>query len=246
MRLSVWKRTVDVSYNLPLLDLRLEPHIENIYPRLSSEDVPGQIDLDFYDLTFPASFEDDIPGQLENQFTIGIGRNSELGGRQRFEMDHASAIQEIMITQFAGSIDSELQDPKGILARHNLYILPWLLQDQTVFGGGTATISVALCTTVYRIQIAAHFFYIFIVFTVLNLTWCLYRVIRVMWSPSPIGSRFPEIDVSRLLLEVMEGKRLDALAGSSTKGKNRVSEIEDVRMYLRKKISTREGEVEMA
>ena len=228
MRLSIWKRTVDVSYTLPLLDLRLEPHIENISPRLSSEDVPGKIYLDFYDLMFPASFEDDIPGQLENQYTIGIGQNSELEGRRRFETDPGSALKETMITQFADRIDSELQDPKAILARYNQYILPWLLQDQTVFGGGTGTISIALCTTVYRIQIAAHCFYIFIVFTVLTLTWCLYRVIQIMWSPSPIGSRFPEIDVSRLLLEMMEGKRLDAGAGSwmtsTKKGRNTVLE----------------------
>src|SRR5271154_6725297 len=86
----------------------------------------------------------------------------------------------------------------NLLSVFKLYTLPWFLQSGQLQEGSLLPdnyINARVCKSVYRIRLALNSFYVFTVFSILILSWCLFRLTQSLLYPYPSLSSFSDIDL---------------------------------------------------
>jgi len=223
-RISVWKRFANISYQLPSLSL---DNVTNVSPRTHSEAVGCDTYFGLYDRLFPQGEGDDL--------------------------------QRTLLTQVTAYMAAERRGPgeKMSEGRMELYFLPWLLQQSVsdqwwpIYKNNVPKdnrITAMFCKSVYRVQLAAHSFYIYSAFSLFTLGWCLVQLCYILPNRIPMLSAFPDLDlaekVGRNEMGVNAGDNIfSKLANLSST--EIITNLAETRMYVRSASQTEPGAMEM-
>jgi hypothetical protein len=232
--MTVLRRAADITYKLPIFDLIRNPDVENVSPRLSSEDIPLQTFFKFYNTLVPKRSDGVDPSAHRDANVSVILPESDQQRIFNLSMSTDTQIKEAIIEYLVYWNKFPRTNLRALLARHTTYKIPWLMQEQSSFGKGTGIVTATVCDTVYRIRLAGHSFYIFTAFTLFTLAWCWCRLLPIVWSRSPALSTFTELDVAKLLMDI--GGQEDSwtnLCSWLTRLNEKIEMMEDWRLYLK-------------
>lgn len=207
--MTVWKRVADVTYPLPIVPYAVQLNgVGNVSPRLSSEKVPTHVYLDSYAAVFPGPAQgrhDTIQNHGVQESDYGSDIPMTSFGNEDEDPGYIR-LSELILSVFVHMLDDEIGNVTNpLLTRFGFYLMPWLFQPQAALNTGSAMVTVRVCKTVYRIQLPAHAFYLFVVFAGVTLAWCVYRTSEILWIPMPKLSVFGEVEVTKLLMQPPAG-----------------------------------------